>query len=130
MFNKPLKKEEIMNLLEVKAGNINGYVLLGMKETNGVEVLAFFCENEEEEIIENEIFQDHLQEVDSFIPTEEGAIKQIEKLTSEHLKNCCSAKFYGKIKISVLPEKFFRRLKEKTLLTIEGGLPIPSGDDE
>jgi hypothetical protein len=119
-----------MNLLEVKAGGINGYVLLGMKEVNGIEVLAFFCENEEEEIIENEIFQDHLQEVDSFIPAEEGAIKQIKKLTSKHLKNCCSAKVCGQVKLSPLPKKFFKRLKEKTLLTIEGGLPIPTNDDE
>ena len=117
-----------MNLLEFKAGDINGHVLFNMKAASGIEIIAAF--DEEQEIIENDFFQDHLQEVNSLVPSEKGTRKQIEKLITEHLKSCYGLKVSGKVEISALPEKFFKRLKEKTLLTIEGGLPIPTGDDE
>lgn len=131
-----------MNLLELNLANFRVYVLFDTKAQNGPEIIGFFEEKEgEDEIIENELFQNCLQAVESSLPSEEGAINELKEIIKTYLEGNyditafgdlnenCKANPFVCIQISPLPEKLFKRLKEKALLIVTGGLPIPSEDE-
>jgi len=117
-----------MNLLEFRVLDIQGYVLIDNQKENGEEAIEVFLS--EDEIIESETFQDYLNAVTSKLQDDQSLKKEIQKVIMKKLKDMGVTAMPCCIKIIDLPEKFFKRLKEKTLLTIEGGLPIPTNDDE
>lgn len=108
-----------MNLLEFRTSNIQGYVLIDTKIQGILNVIGIFWD--EDEILENEIFQDYFKTIKSELPEEgeedrQEIIKKYQKTIQKELEDFGSKTSYWHIKINALPEKFFRRLKEKTTM--------------
>ncbi len=132
-----------MNLLELNLANFKAYVLFDENAQDGPEILNFFEEKVgEDEIIENELFQIYLQAIESRLPLGEDSVNKIKEVIKEYLVSNYTITAFGSLdekcnddpflcmQIFPLPKKLFKRLKEKALLIITGGLPIPSTEDE